>query len=170
MSGFERSPFGDGSATGAGNVTTAVSNHYGPRDSKFATGNVKTEGLEETLSIYFDYTHATADELILVNPVIPAGSRITKVVLITKVQGVAGTSAVVDIGTSGSEATNGFTITETQLEAAAGTVVDLTSALSGTWDGEAKLAANTTVNVALSVEALTAGEYEAEITYVKARA
>jgi hypothetical protein len=77
---------------------------------------------------------------------------------------------VLDVGTDTSEATNGFSITEAQLEAAADTVVDLTSALSGTWDAEAKLAADTTVNLALSVAALTAGEWEAEITYVLERA
>ena len=168
--GFEQSQFGDGSASGSGNVTTTVSTHYGTRDSKFATGVVKTEGLVSTMSIYFDHAAATAGEIILLNPVIPAGARITKAVLITKVQGVAGTAAVLDVGTDTSEATNGFSITEAQLEAAADTVVDLTAALSGTWDAEAKLAADTTVNLALSVEALTAGEWEAEITYVLERA
>ena len=168
--GFETAKFGDGSASGGGNVTTQVTQHYGERESKFAKGNVKTEGFTETLSINFDFNETTADELLLVNPIIPVGARIVKAELITKVQGVAGTSAVVDIGTSGSEATNGFTITEAQLEAAAGTVVDLTGALSGTWDAEAKLAAATEVNIALTVEANTAGEWEAEITYVLARA
>ena len=53
--GFEQSPFGDGSASGAGNVTTTVSNHYGTRESKFATGIYDTDGLERRLSIHFDH-------------------------------------------------------------------------------------------------------------------
>jgi hypothetical protein len=167
---FEQSPFGDGSASGSGNVTTTVSTHFGVRDSKFANGVVKTEGYTSKLSLYFDHVAATAGELVLLNPVIPAGARITSAVLITKVQGVGATGVVLDVGTDTSEATNGFSITEAQLEAAADTVVDLTSALSGTWDAEAKLAADTTVNLALSVAALTAGEWEAEITYVLERA
>ena len=167
---YEQTPFGDGSVSGSGNVTQTVSNHFGQRESKFASGVVKTEGYESTLSLSFDHVAATAGELVLLNPVIPAGARITKAALITKVQGVGGAGAVLDVGTNATEATNGFSITEVQLEAVADTVVDLTAALSGTWDAEAKLAADTTVNLALSVAALTAGEWEAEITYVLERA
>jgi hypothetical protein len=54
----------------------------------------------------------------------------------------------VEVGTDGSEATNGFTITEAQIEGTAS--VNLTGALSGTWDAEATLAADTTVGIALS--------------------
>ena len=163
--GFEASNFGDGSASGGGNVTTQVSTHFNARRSGFAAGNVKTEGREVVLSIHFDHVAATNDELFLANPVIPSGARITKAEMITRVQGVVATGGVVDIGTDTSEATNGFSITEAQLEAAADTVVDLTSALSGTWDAETKFAADTTVNVALITAAATAGEWEVEITY-----
>lgn len=167
---FERSQFGEGGASGAGNVTEAVSNHYGPRTSKHVQGIVKTEGYTSTLSLSFDHVQATADAFQLGPAFLPAGARITKVIMITRVLGVTGAVALVDIGTDGSEITNGFTITEAQLETAAGTVLDLTSALSGTWDAEKELAADTDVGINLSVEAMTAGEFDIEITYDMQRA
>lgn len=167
---YAQSPFGDGSASGSGNVVTTVNNHYGTRDSKYANGIVKTEGYSSTLTLAIDHVQATADAFQLNAPVLPAGARVTKVIMVTKVQGVAGTSAVLDIGTDSSESTNGFTITEAQMDAAAGTVVDLTGALSGTWDAEKELAADTTLGINLSVQTLTAGEYDIMISYDVARA
>lgn len=162
---YEAANFGDGSASGSGNVTTQVSTQFGRAETKWARGNVKTEGYKETLSIRFDYVQATADALNLLAPTIPAGARITKASMVTLVLGVTGSSAVIDVGTQGSEATNGFTITEAQLETAADTFVDLTGALSGTWDAEKVLAADTVVDIALTVEAATAGEWEVFIEY-----
>lgn len=164
MGQFEQAQFGDGSASGSGNVTTTVSQQYGPRTSGHPNGRVKTEGLSQELVIAFDYADMTAGELELLNPIIPARSRVTKVVMINKTANVT-SSAILDVGTDGSEATNGFTISDAQLDAAVDTVVDLTGALSGTWDAEAPLAAATTVNIALLSGTITAGSYEVVISY-----
>ena len=152
MSGYEKAFFGDGSDTGSGNVTTAVSNQYGPRDDGGTVGNIKTEGSKNELS--FDLTgeainrkNGSAADAFLVAPILPKGAKVTSVYLeVTEAFSATGTTPAVEIGTDGSEATNGFTTSEAQLEAVG--VYDLTSALSGTW--AAILAADTTVGVALS--------------------
>ena len=146
--GYERSPLGDGSATGSGNVTTAISNHYGPRKSRQSKGVVKTEGVMNELSIEFTGQEVSDGAFVLIAPEIPAGSAITDVWLHTKeVFTLGGTTPVVDIGTEGSEATNGFTMSEADLENVG--YVWMTDDLSGTWDAEAPLAADTTVGILL---------------------
>jgi len=83
-----------------------------------------------------------------VSGVLPAGFLITEVLLkVGDAFVLTGTTPAVEIGTSGSEATNGVTITEAQIEDDE-SIVDLTSALSGTW--AAILVADTTVNIVLS--------------------
>lgn len=144
--GFERSPFGDGVLVGSGgNVYTNVNNHYGQRDSVNVVGVVKTEG--STFEAYWDFDAATltAGAFDLLAPVLPAGAVIDDVYMsIETAFVVSGTSPGIDFGTEGSEATNGFSVTEAQLEATGS--YDLTSALSGTW--AAPLAAETTVGIA----------------------
>lgn len=88
------------------------------------------------------------DDFTEVSGVIPEGFLITEVLLkVGPAFVLGGTTPALEVGTSGSEATNGFTITEAQLEND-DSVVDLTGALSGTW--AAILAADTTLNVVLS--------------------
>lgn len=150
--GYDTAKFGDGSATGAGNVTTQVSNHYGERDDGGTGGNFKTEGSKAEL--VFDFTGESfnqgagaGDDAFLVEPVLPAGALVTSVSLeITEAFVVTGTTPAIEIGTKTTEATNGFTTSEAQLEATG--VYNLTGALSGTW--AAMLAAATTVGVAAS--------------------
>jgi hypothetical protein len=166
--GFEASQFGDGSASGAGNVTTQVSNHYGTRDSKQAKGNIKTEGVVNELSIEFEGAEVSAGAYDLLAPTLPAGAIIEHVWLYTKeVFTLGGTAPVVDIGTEGSEATNGFTMSEANLETVQW--VDLTSALSGTW--AAPLAAETTIGILLggggSNTSAATGKAEVVIRYSK---
>lgn len=144
--GFEQSKFGDGSTSGNGNVTTTVSNHFGPRVSSKAKGVVKTEGVVNELSIEFTGAEVSAGAFVLLAPTLPAGANIEHVWLRTKeVFTLGGTTPVVDIGTEGSEATNGFTMSEADLENAA--TVDMTGDLSGTW--AAPLAADTTIGILL---------------------
>lgn len=166
--GFEQSKFGDGSATGSGNVTTAVNQHYGARDTGKTQGVVGTEGVMNELTIDLDGTMVGNDAFALLAPSLPAGSLIEDVYMeVTEVFVLGGTTPVVDVGTEGSEATNGFTITEAQLEATG--TYDLTSALSGTW--AAGLAAATTVGIALggggSNTTTDAGKARIVVRYVK---
>ena len=143
---YEQSPFGDGSGTGSGNVTTAVHNHYGPR----ATG--KTQGVFDHDGAYYELVIDLDGEMVgngafpLLAPKLPAGALITDVIVdVSEAFVLGGTTPVVDVGTEGSEATNGFTFTEANLENV-GTKT-LFSALSGTW--AAGLAAETTIGVLL---------------------
>ena len=92
----------------------------------------------------------------------------------TLVQGVeSGTTTLLDFGTEGSEATDGFTLTAAQVTAAAGTVLDITSALSGTWDAEKTLVARTVMGVLIGgggSNLITAGKWEIEVSFDVARA
>ena len=164
---FERSKFGDGSASGAGNVTTQVSNHFGPRLSTKAVGEVKTAGIVRELSIEFTGEDLSAAAYALLAPKIPAGAVIEDVYMFTKEAFViGGTSPTGEVGTEGSEATNGFTITEAQLETVGR--YDLTGALSGTW--AAPLAAETTVGLAMagtSPTSTSAGKAEVVVRYAR---
>lgn len=144
---YERSPFGDGSASGAGNVTTAVNNHYGTRSTGKTQGVSKTEGHLNELVINIDGTMVGNEAFPLLAPKLPAKSIIEDVYMeVTEAFVLGGTTPVIEIGTEGSEATNGFTISEAQAEAVA--IYDLTSALSGTW--AAGLAAETTIGIDLA--------------------
>lgn len=164
--GYERSQFGDGSASGAGNVTTAVNNHYGERASEQAQGIVKTEGVVNELSIEILGSDASAGNLPLLNPTLPAGAMIEDVyVKVSEVLTLGGTTPTVLFGTQGSEVTNGFVISEAQAEAAGS--YDVTSTLTGTW--AAPLAAATVVDVALGGTSPTSadtGKLEVIVRYV----
>lgn len=163
--GFEASKFGDGSATGAGNVTTQVHTHFGARDTEGAVGVVKTEGNTYQASWEFTGTDVGNAAWPLLAAGIPAGALITGVLLKVKEAFVlGGTSPTIEVGTEGSEATNGFTITEAQAEAVG--TYNLFGALSGTW--AAVLAAATTVGLAQAGTTPTvtdAGLAEVIVTY-----
>ncbi len=153
--GFETSKFGNGVATGSGgNVVTASGsphNYFGPRDSGGTAGVLKVEGLTEQLIINLDGAMFNDGvDAGLVNYVIPAGAIIKAAYIdVEEAFALSGSDTLaVEVGTAGTEATNGFTITEAQIEAT--NSVNLTSALSGTWDNEAPLAADTTVAIVLS--------------------
>lgn len=168
--GFEQSKFGDGSAAGAGNVVATVSNHYGPRSTGKTAGVSDTSGFINELAVDLDGAMVSAAGFALVAPIIPAGSRILEAYLdVSEVFVLGGTSPVIEVGTEGSEATNGVSITEAQAEAVG--VYDITSALAGTWDGTVGLAAATTVGIAMSGTSPTstsAGKARLVVKYLKA--
>lgn len=145
---YERSPFGDNVAEGSGgNVASFTSNHYGPRDVTGARGKAKTLGFEQELVLSFSGQDVSdeAFELEFVNK-LPAGALVQKVLVkVDEALALGGTSPLISIGTSGSEATNGFDISEAQAEAAG--TYDVTSTLAGTW--AAVLAAETEIGLAL---------------------
>ena len=148
MAGYAQSQFGENVLVGSGgNVTSTVSNHYGPRDTDGSTGVVKTEGSNNELSFWVDGADIGNAGYKLIAPALPAGATIHQVMIqITEAFVMGGTTPAIEIGTETSEATNGFTISEAVGEVAA--TVDLTAALSGTW--AAPLAAATTIGLALS--------------------
>lgn len=165
---YERSRFGDGSATGSGNVTTAVNNHYGPRATGKTQGHIKTEGAKYELVIDLDGTMVGNGAFPLLAPKLPAGALITDVFAdVSEAFVLGGTTPVVDVGTEGSEATNGFTFTEANLENTG--TKSVTAALSGTW--AAGLAAETTIGVLLggggANTVTSAGKVRIVIEYVK---
>lgn len=143
-----QTPFGNNVLVGSGgNVTSVVHNNFGPRDTGETVGVNKVEGMKEELVM--DLTPELINDGQLIPFVLPAGAVITAVYMdVEEAFTLTGTTPAVEVGTAGSEATNGFTITEAQLEATAS--VNLTAALSGTWDGEAPLAANTIIGIAVS--------------------
>ena len=163
---FAQSKFGDGSASGAGNVTTTVSNHYGPRTSTSAKGVLETDGVVNELSIEFTGAEVSAGAYVLLAPYLPAGAIVQAAYLrVKEAFTLGGTTPTIEVGTEGSEATNGFTITEAQAEAVA--TYNLTSALSGTW--AAPLAAQTTIGLAMAGSSPTSaatGVGEVVIRYV----
>lgn len=147
--GYERSRFGDGSASGSGNVTTAVNNHYGAFNTGKTNGVLDTHGAKNELLIDIDGAMVDAEAFPLMAPYIPGGSRIIAAYLeVTEAFDLGGTTPVIEVGTEGSEATNGVTITEAQAEATG--VYDITSALAGTWASTTGLAADTTIGIDLA--------------------
>lgn len=130
---------------------TGVSNHFGPRETGGAIGTVKTEGSKNEFAVKL--TGEVLDNLI-VSPVdIPANSIITKAYIhVTEAFDLAAVS-VVEVGTEGSEATNGVSLLEADLESTG--YVDVTAQLAGTWDAEVPLAADTRVAIAFSAGSVT---------------
>lgn len=146
---FYKTPFGNGVLVGSGgNVVEDVRTQFGPRDTGGFEGVNKVEGMKEELIIVIDGKVWNDVPDTLKSFVLPAGAVIKDVYLdVEEVFALSGTSPTILIGTDTSEVTNGFPISKAQAEATGS--VNLTSALTGTWDAEAPLAANTTVGIAL---------------------
>lgn len=160
---FETALFGDGVST---TRVTTVSTYFGPRDSGKTAGETRTSGFVTELTIDIDAAMVESGAYALIAPTIPAGAIIEDVYVdVTEAFVLGGTTPVIDVGTEGSEATNGFTITEAQAEAVK--MLDLTGALSGTW--AAGLVADTTVGLLLggsSPTVTTVGKMRVVIRYV----
>lgn len=141
---YETGLFGDGVST---TRTQDVSNSYGQRFSGGQKGVVKTEGALRQLVINFSGKNASDGTFDLVTALkLPAGAIPKRVFFkVNEAFALGGTSPTIDVGTDGTEATNGFVISEAQAEAVG--TYDLTSTLTGTW--AAPLAAATTVGIAL---------------------
>lgn len=123
----------------------SVNAHFGPRGTDDAGGQVKTAGTIQELRFVLDGTMLSNQTLPLTRQTIPAGSKVIDVTLdVNEVFVIGGTTPTLDIGTDGSEGTNGVDFSEAELEAT-GITVETTRA--GTWNAE--LAAETTVNIAL---------------------
>lgn len=162
--GYERAKFGDGSASGSGNVTTAVNNHYGPRDTGKTVGTFYTNGVERELSMDIDAEMLSNDAFALLPPLLPAGAVVLECYADVTEAFDVGTGTL-SVGTEGSEATNGVDVSEAQLEAVG--VYDITSTVAGTWANP--LAAETTVGLVWSstVADLDVGKVRVVVRYVQ---
>ena len=134
--------------------------HYGAIDSdlqRSSNGHMGGNKYRVELAFRGDDIAQTAS--------IPEGAIITRVYVdVKEAFALAGTSPTVDVGTDGSETTNGFEISEANIETVGR--YDYTSSLQGTWDAEAPLAASTTVGIDLggTSPVLTEGQGHAVIT------
>jgi len=142
-----------------------VHNHYGQRPIGGGAGHIKTEGAYKELTV--DITGESLNSTFLPTIVIPAGALpVSAFVDVSEVFVLGGTTPAIEVGTSGSEVTNGVTVTEAQAEAVG--TVDITAAFAGTWG--ASLAAATTVGVALSgttpTATATAGKAKVVVRYI----
>jgi hypothetical protein len=138
---------------------------YGTRETGNAVGVIGTEGISNELTV--DVTGSSLNDLNIATVVIPAGAILTAAYFeTTEVFVLGGTTPALEVGTATSEATNGVTVTEAQLEAVGAD--DITAALSGTWAAGAALAADTTVGIAFSGTSPTAtvGAGKARVTVV----
>lgn len=150
------------------NTGLGVVNHYGARDTGKTAGVVKTEGRKEQISVDIDVETIANGGSPVVPVTIPASSTIEKVYArVTEAFTLTGTTPTIEIGTEGSEATNGANLSEAQAEAVG--TYDLTSTLGGTWANP--LAADTEVGVALGgttpATSGAAGKVRVVIEYTK---
>ena len=124
-----------------------VINIYGPRPvPDMARGTMKTEGGFNELTFEFSGKDINENLTNVLN-ILPAGIRFVDFyVEVQEAFVVSGTTPALEIGTNGSEETNGFTISEAILEAVGVSAVSTTFA--GTWN--ASLAAETSVGFELS--------------------
>lgn len=142
---YQTSPFGN--RGDSSNVKSDVSNHYGPRNTGGTVGQFLTFGTKNEIGIDLTGEMLNQDKKILVAPVLPVGAIITGVNLkVDEAFDLGGTSPGVEIGTVGSEATNGVSLTESDLETVQTLVV--TAAKSGTWNDP--LTVETKIGIVLS--------------------
>lgn len=170
---FATTPFGNGVLIGSGgNVKQNVHNTYNTMTigQQIGVNHSDNAVTEITLTITAEQLQrdASTNDGFLVAPVLPVGAVITRTVVQTKVAfTLTGTTPTINIGTEGSETTNGFAITQTQAQTV-GTYTGQT--LNGTW--ASPIAAAATVGVALGgttpVVTGTAGQIDIIISYIKA--
>lgn len=168
---FEVSNFGNGVLTGSGgNVVSKVHTKFQGREVGEQAGVLTSD--DAYTQVTFTLTGSqlvrdkATDDAFLVPVVIPAGAVISDVIVRTKeVFVLGGTTPTILVGTQGSEATNGFVVSQAQAQAV-GTVLPTKV---GTW--ASPLAAATTIGVALggtSPTVTAAGKLDVLIRYVVA--
>lgn len=122
-----------------------VKRFFGPRTAgEGLVGGIETRGSQKELTVEVT-GKALNDNIDFLKGVLPAGAKLEEVVVrVDEAFVVGGTSPTLAIGTDGSETTNGFEVTEAQLEAVGTYVI---SSFNGTWANG--LSDVTTVGVAL---------------------
>lgn len=173
---FEFSKFGNGVDVGTtgGNVTTskgAPHNEFGQRKTgqQIGVNHSDTANTEITLTITAEQIQrdALTNDGFLLSTIIPVGAVITRAIAQVKTAfTVTGTTPTFSVGTEGSEATNGVTLTQAQMQAVGTTVLTL----NGTW--ASPIAAALTIGMALGgttpVITGSAGQIDLFISYIKA--
>jgi len=136
------------------NTGLGTRNHYGPRSAREGIeGSIKTEGSLQELTLKFTGDNINDDVFSSNLSVLPAGARVHDVAFaVSEVFVLGGTTPTINIGTDGSEATNGISLAEAQGEAAGVYYGDQQNqetgvGINGTWAAE--LAADTQVSIAL---------------------
>lgn len=167
--GYEASKFGDGSASGGGNVTTQVTNHFGQRDTGDTHGAAPSAGHLRQYVINLDGSMVSNEAFPLgaLPPRLPAKIDIRNVWLdVTEVFVLGGSTPVVEVGTEGTEATNGVTLSESALENLG--ISDQTSNLAGTWAAPLQNATVVGIDLAgTSPTSTSAGKAKLVIEYVE---
>lgn len=126
-----------------------VYNQYGARETGGAVGIEHSKsGVQK---FHMDLTGASISEGnangFVPEVYLPKGALIVSAVLrVDEAFSLGGTTPAVEVGTLGSEVTNGVTLSEADLEAIG--TYDVSAGLAGTWT--AGLAANTQIGIALS--------------------
>jgi hypothetical protein len=168
---YETSKFGNGVAVGSGgNVNGTVHARFGTQKlgEQVGVNHSKDAVTQITMTITGEQLvrDAATNDGFLLAPTLPVGAVITKAVAqVKEVFVLGGTTPTINIGTSGSEATNGVPISEAQAEAVG--TYNLTPA--GTWANP--IATAVTLGVALggtSPTVTAAGRVDIIIEYIKA--
>lgn len=107
-----------------------VYNQYGVRNTGGAVGKMDHDGVETAVA--FSFTGQSLNDGFVPPVVIPKGARFTRAFLrVDEAFDLGGTSPTLRVGAAGSVATNGFVVTEAELENV-GTKAPA-SAGAGTW-------------------------------------
>lgn len=134
---------------------------YGPEVLDLKAGNqFRPDEVRE-----LTFSKISGDNAAAVEGKLPAGARVKDVTVVVRTAGVLSSAgATLDIGVSGSVATNNIEVADTAVEAA-GTyyLADATVALNGTLAAE--LAADTTLVVAPSAGTFTGGDIKVTVFY-----
>jgi hypothetical protein len=151
----------ESSGLGAG-----VRSRFGPVDIPDGSqGVVRTAGNKNELVVEFSGNDINDDDF--QKAIVPAGSLVVDAyVEISEVFALGGTTPTINVGTDGSEGTNGVEISKAEAEALG--TVDISASIAGTW--AASLASDTTVSIALdgtTPTATDAGHAKVVISYVK---
>ena len=146
------------------NTGLGVNNHYGARNTGNGIGTIKTEGAYNELAVFV--TGEMLNNSFRPEVILPKGALVMEAFIdVSEAFSFGGTSPTIEVGTSGSEATNGVTTTKTQAEAIG--TKDITSAIAGTWGSG--LTAATAVGVAMggtSPTATSAGKARVVVRYI----
>ena len=144
-----------------------VAQNYGGRTPGRSVGIVGTEGSKN--EAVFNLTGQLLSDGIVLPFAIPSGATFTGVAkLIVSEAFDLAASSVVEVGQKGSEATNGVSLTEANLESTG--VKDVAAALAGQWDENGQLSSDHTVDIVFSAGSVadaTVGKATLILEYIK---
>lgn len=169
---YSRAPFGEGGATGSGNVVRAVNTSFGRRVSGDTAGKFSTDGAMQELVFELNGSMVSAQAFSALAPTIPKSAKVLQVLVeVTEAFVLGGTTPIIRVGTSGGTTANGIQISEAQAEAIG--IYDVTSTGAGTWANTAGAnlgSSVTTVGINLtgtSPTSTTAGKARVVVRYMK---